>query len=55
MRQDYIDQLMALDMEIDLASHSFKKSSKHLKTLLKALPFVESEPRGFVVYTPFLT
>ena len=42
MRQDYIDQLMALDMEIDLASHSFKKSSKHLKTLLKALPFVES-------------
>jgi len=42
MRQDYIDQLMALDMEIDLARHSFKKSSTHLKTLLKALPFVES-------------
>ena len=33
---------MSLDMEIDLASHSFKKSSKHLKTLLKALPFVET-------------
>ena len=42
MRQDYIDQLMELDMDIDLASHSFKKSSKHLKTLLKALPYVET-------------
>jgi hypothetical protein len=46
MRQNYIDQLMALDMEIDLASHSFEKSSKHLKTLLKALPFVETSQEG---------
>ena len=45
MRQDYIDQLMALDMDIDLASHSFKKSSKHLKTLLKALPYVETSQK----------
>ena len=43
MREDYVDQLMALDMEIDLASHLFKKSSKRLKTMFKALPFVETD------------
>ena len=43
MREDYIDQLMALDLEIDLASHSFEKSSKRLKTLAKALPFVDTQ------------
>ena len=43
MREDYIDQLLALDLEIDLASHSFEKSSKRLKTLAKALPFVDTQ------------
>ena len=39
-RDDYINQLMALNMEVDLANHNFDKSSKHLQTLIKALPYV---------------
>ena len=41
-RDEFIEKLVALDKAIDIANHSFEKSSKHLKTLLKALPYVDS-------------
>ena len=41
-RDEFIEKLIALDKVIDIANHSFEKSSKHLKTLLKALPYVDS-------------
>ena len=41
-RDEFIEKLISLDKAIDIANHSFEKSSKHLKTLLKALPYVDS-------------
>ena len=41
-RDEFIEKLVTLDKAIDIANHSFKKSSKHLKTLLMALPYVDS-------------
>ena len=41
-RDEFVEKLVTLDKAIDIASHSFKKSSKHLKTLLMALPYVDS-------------
>ena len=41
-RNEFIEKLISLDKAIDIANHSFEKSSKHLKTLLKALPYVDS-------------
>ncbi|MEC7617122.1 MAG: glycosyl hydrolase, partial [Bacteroidota bacterium] len=41
-RDEFIEKLVTLDKAIDIANHSFKKSSKHLKTLLKALSYVDS-------------
>ncbi|MDC3079556.1 glycosyl hydrolase, partial [Flavobacteriaceae bacterium] len=41
-RDEFIEKLVALDKAIDIANHSFEKSSKHLKTLLKSLPYVDS-------------
>ena len=46
-RNEFIDNLVSLDQAIDIASHSFEKSSNHLKTLLKALPFVDGDQGDF--------
>jgi photosystem II stability/assembly factor-like uncharacterized protein len=42
-REAYIDDLMALNFEIDQASHAFEKSSKRLQTLIKALPYLRED------------
>ena len=41
-RDSYITNLMALNMEVDLANHNFDKAGKRLNTMMKALPYLNS-------------
>ena len=42
-RQAYIDKIFALDKQIELADHAFETAGKRLKTLKKALKFVDGD------------
>ena len=48
-RDVFIEKLISLDQAIDIANHSFKKSSTHLKTLLMALPYVDSSQEDLII------
>ena len=42
-RDAYMEDLMALNMDVDLLSHAFGKSAKHLQTLIKGLPYLNKD------------
>lgn len=42
-RQAYIDKIFALDKQIELTEHAFETAAKRLKTLKKALKFVDGD------------